>query len=124
MVFCVVCPVGFHSAMNSFVFLMSSQHHFFLGGRTGRARSTKFCLNSPSIHAWLSLTCPYKLVFSNDCCDATQCISLFNIAQNKFSIDPICAMDNFDTKSELKVMFPQFETKVIVSEKIQDLMPN
>ena len=43
--------------------------------------------------------------------------AILNIAQNDFSTIPKCSLENLDPNSVLEVIFPQFGTKVIVSQR-------
>ena len=43
--------------------------------------------------------------------------AILNIAQNYFSTIPTCSLENLDPNSVLEVIFPQFGTKVIVSQR-------
>ena len=40
-----------------------------------------------------------------------------NIAQNDFSTFPTCSLENLDPNSVLEVIFPQFGTKFMVSQR-------
>ena len=43
--------------------------------------------------------------------------AILNIAQNYFSTIPTCSLENLDPNSVLEVIFPQFGTKDIVSQR-------